>query len=42
MAFNVFISHSMKDQSVADEIRRRLAQEGHKTFIATDVLAGED
>lgn len=42
MGLNVFISHSMKDQGVADEIRRHLALDDHKTFTATDVLAGED
>ncbi len=43
MGFKVFISHSVKDQNVADEIRQRLALDGHKIFNdTTDVPFGED
>ncbi len=42
MAYRVFISHSMKDRRIADEVRRHLAEDHHNTFVATDVLAGED
>jgi len=42
MGYKVFISHSMKDRRVAEEIRRRLVADAHDAFIATDVLAGDD
>jgi hypothetical protein len=42
MRFKVFISHSMKDQELADEIRRRLSEDDHEVFDATDVLLGQD
>jgi hypothetical protein len=32
----------MKDQDIADEIRRRLREDDHEVFTAADVLLGQD
>ena len=43
MGYKVFISNSIKDKRFAEEIRRRLADDNHTTFVdTTDVPWGEN